>query len=243
MTVGVNCIKNSKKVSFEECIECAACLPPQIIKSLRVYENKPKRNTYYVKEIIGCMRKAYFNRKLSQDEYQTLLQLFQIKRGKALGAIAGQGWNELDGSVEYQIDGEPIKLTARLDCYDPEKREIIEVKTKRYIDGPNLPYTSDRMQVQCYASIFKSILPISSLSILYLDFDHFRRIHLDISDISTWMQERTTKLHKHIRDSKIPNDEPSWECKDCTHKESCSTLQAKANAITIQVADRAKTAL
>jgi CRISPR/Cas system-associated exonuclease Cas4 (RecB family) len=227
MAVGVYCEKNSKKVSFEDCIECASCLPPQIIKSLRVYENKQKRNTYYVKEIIGCLRKAYYNHKLPQEEYSTLAQLYQQKRGKVLGAIAGQGWNELDGSIEYPVDGEQIKLTARLDCYDHEKREIIELKTKRYIEGTNLPYKSDILQVQCYATIFKDIIPVAALSLIYLDFDHFRRFPVAISEISSWMKERTIKLHKHIRDSRVPEEEPSWECNVCIHKESCIALQAR----------------
>ena len=61
MRFGVLC--NTKgRISFEECEKCAKCLPRPLIRAIKP-ENRPNRLGYYgVKEINGCLRKAYFNR-------------------------------------------------------------------------------------------------------------------------------------------------------------------------------------
>ena len=46
MTVGVFCEEKRERVTFEQCIDCAKCLPAPIIKNLRIFENKPLRNVY-----------------------------------------------------------------------------------------------------------------------------------------------------------------------------------------------------
>jgi CRISPR/Cas system-associated exonuclease Cas4 (RecB family) len=221
MVVGVYCEEKKGGISFEECMACSNCLPTQIIKSLRVYENKPKRNVYYIREVIGCLRKAYFDRKCPRDEFSKLRDLYCRKRGELFGAIVGHGWNELDGSLSYVVDGEPVKLTARLDCYDPDKKEIVELKSLSDIENKELPRQKDVLQVQCYGTIFKGIFRVERLRLVYLDMNGFRQINVGLIDKSEWLKERVEKLHRHIRDSKPPAEEPSWECKFCPHKSQC----------------------
>jgi len=225
MVVGVYCEEKRKGISFEECMVCSKCLPTQIIKSLRVYENKPKRNVYYVREVIACLRKAYFDRKCPKDEFSSLRDLYCRKRGELFGAIAGHGWNELDGSLSYVVDSEPVKLTARLDSYDPEKQEIVELKSLRDIENKELPREKDVLQVQCYGTIFKNIFRVERLRIVYLDMNGFRQVNVSLVDKTKWLKERVEKLHRHIRDSKPPAEDPTWECKFCPHRSNCVQLK------------------
>ncbi len=225
MVVGVYCEDKKGGISFEECMACSKCLPTQIIKSLRVYENKPKRNVYYVKEVIGCLRKAYFYRKCPTDEFSSLGDLYRKRRGELLGAIVGHGWNELDGSLSYVVEGEPVKLTARLDHYDPEKREIVELKSVKDIKKIELPRSRDVLQVQCYGTIFKDIFRVEILRIVYLDMNGFRQVTVSLIDKTAWLKERVETLHRHIRDSKPPAEEPSWECNFCSQRSNCVQLK------------------
>jgi hypothetical protein len=225
MVVGIYCEETKKGISFEECMACSKCLPTQIIKSLRIYENKPKRNVYHVKDVIGCLRKTYFGRKYPKDEFLRLTDLYRIKRGELLGAIFGHGWIELPGSLPFVVDGEPVKLTGRLDHYDPEKKEIVELKTLRDVGNAVLPREKDVLQVQCYGTIFKSIFRVERLRLLYLDINEFRQVNVSLIDKTEWLRERVEKLHRHIRDSKPPAENPSWECKFCPHKNNCIQMK------------------
>ena len=227
MVVRVYCSHRSAGVSFDECEACAKCLPTPIIEALREYEYNPERNTYYLAEILCCLKKSYYQRKTSQDKYHSLRSLYKKKRGKLFSKIMGtSGWQELRGCLSYDIDGEPVKLTARLDCYDPNKKEIIELKSleldkqKKY-----LPRDKDKLQVQCYGTIFKPIfLEVKGLKIVYLDMSNYEQYDVPIEDKSEWMKQRVIVLHRAIRDSQPPPREESYECQHCEYADKCSLL-------------------
>jgi len=226
MTTGVYCEPYKKRVTFDECALCAQCLPASIIKSLRVYDYTPQRNAYYVKEIIGCLRKAYFTRKsASIDTYLTLKSLYAIKRGKIFGnMVDGSRWTELDGSIPFKVDGEDVKLTARLDSYDPQRAAITELKSLEGIHYKNLPRRNDVLQLQSYGTIFKSIIPVRRLTLVYLDMNSFKQFDVEQVDLNSWLKDRVEGLHRALRDSKPLSEEPSYECKFCDHKKNCNVV-------------------
>jgi CRISPR/Cas system-associated exonuclease Cas4 (RecB family) len=226
MVVGVYCEEKSKGISFEECIACGKCLPSQLIKSLRVFDYKPIRNNYYVREVIGCLRKAYFERRNdSGDTYLTLKELYPRKRGDLMGKITGEnGWDELPGSLSYNVDGEDLKLTARLDLYDHDKHEIIELKSTENIWSRYLPKDSDVLQIQSYGVIFKKILSVEKLRIVYLGMNDFRQVEIPSIDKSLWLKSRVETLHRSIRDSKIPEEEKSYGCNFCQYQSQCNQI-------------------
>lgn len=226
MTTGVYCEPYKKRVTFDECALCAQCLPTSIIKSLRIYDYTPQRNTYYVKEMIGCLRKAYFARKSAPaDTYLTLKSLYAIKRGKIFGnMVDGSRWIELDGSIALNVDGEYVKLSARLDSYDPQRGAITELKSLEGVHYKNLPRRNDVLQLQSYGTIFKSIIPVRQLTLVYLDMNSFKQFDVEQLDLTSWLKGRVEALHRALRDSKPPGEEPSYECKFCDHKKNCSLV-------------------
>jgi len=223
MVVGVFCKVGNKKVSFDDCMGCSKCLPAPLIKSLRIFENEAKRNIYYLAEIIGCLRKAYYERKSPRDKHLSLEDLYRKKRGKLFSKIADStGWQELPGSLSYAIDSESVKLTARLDCYDSDKRVIVELKSLEGVKGRNLPRQKDLFQVQCYGTIFKDVLyEIKGLKIVYLDMKDFRQCNVEYVDRTEWIRERVFSLHRAVRDSVQPPKEESCECRFCDYKQDC----------------------
>ena len=226
MTTGVYCEPYKKRVTFDECALCTQCLPASIIKSLRIYDYTPPRNTYYVKEIIGCLRKAYFTRKSAPvDTYLTLKSLYAIKRGKIFGSMVdGSRWIELDGSISFDVDGEDVKLTARLDSYDPQKGAITELKSLEGVHYKDLPRRNDVLQLQSYGTIFKSIIPVQQLTLVYLDMDNFKQFDVKPVDLTSWLKGRVETLHRALGDSKPVIEEPSYECKFCDHKNNCNLV-------------------
>jgi len=237
MVVGVFCEQREMHVTFELCASCAQCLPAPIIKSLRIYDYVPQRGVYYLKEVIGCLRKAYMTRKASQVEtHLSLRSLYAIKRGKIFGnMVDGSRWKELDGSLSFKVDGENAKLTARLDSYDPEKAMITELKSLEGIERKNLPRDKDVLQVKGYGTIFKSIIPVRQLSIVYLDMNSFKQFSVPLVDLTDWLQKRLFALHRAIRDSRPPDQEPSFECRFCEHRGNCNLTSAPfAKAATLK---------
>jgi len=232
MVTGVYCSQINAKISFDECSACARCLPAPIINALREYEYKPERNTYYLAEILCCLKKSYYQRKASQDKYHSLRTLYNKKRGKLLGKITGaSGWQELRGCLSYDIDGEPVKLTARLDCYDPNKKEIIELKSLEIYKQKHLPKEKDKLQVQCYGTIFKSIFQeVRGLKIVYLDMSDYEQYDVPIEDKSEWMKERVGILHRAIRDGQPPPREESYECQYCDYRDKCDLLVSEVSS-------------
>lgn len=230
MVVGVFCEKIHEGVSFEACAKCAECLPAPIIGSLRIYENKKPRNVYFVTELVSCLRKAYFDRKeRPKDHFYKIRELISIKRGKLFGGMASStSWQELDGSIEYEIDEEKVKLTGRLDAYDPANLEITEIKSRKIFKNTILPKEKDVLQLQCYGTIFKDIFDVKKLRLVYFDMDMFEQYRIPFVGRTTWLKERIHILHIGVRESKPPKQEQTYECQYCPHKEKCDlTLQTK----------------
>lgn len=223
MIVDIWCKKNGGRIPFEQCVDCAKCLPSKMIESLKKYEHEPKRNVYYVKEVIGCLKQAYYKRKQPSSKAFTLNSLYSMKRGQLLGAITDKSYSEFTGELSFNIDGEPVKLTARLDCYDPEKGEIIEVKTLENIFHRRLPRDQDVLQLQCYGTIFKDIFQkINRLYLAYLDMNQFIQFEIPIVNNYPWLQNRVKILHTAIRASIPPDEEIGYYCKYCLHRDKCN---------------------
>lgn len=224
---GVLCPEKGK-ISFEECANCAKCLSAPTIRGLKPYNFVFKRNVYHVNDVVGCLREAYCNRKLLQpDVFHPLERWLAFKRGKLFEKIGNStGWQELGGSKQYTIDGEIVKLTGNLDSYDPERCEITEKKSKEIKHYTNLPTPKHILQLQCYGTIFKDIIPVKKLRLEYFDMNRFRSYDVSLVDKTAWLEERVNKLHVAVRDSTPPEDEPRFECRYCLWQKECKQRQS-----------------
>ena len=141
--------------------------PDKIIEFLgrenRIY---PVRNTkgYSVSSLLGCPRKAFFQKTRTSFEKIDLTQvednIWRTTRGNFLHQITqAYSWNELEGKYIVNVNGEDIPVFGRLDCYDPEEKNIIEFKTmdnvSKNANAGILPFDSHIKQIQIYGTIFR----------------------------------------------------------------------------------------
>jgi len=226
MVIGVFCKEKDKGVTFEDCANCAKCLPAPVIRGLKQHDFVYHRNVYHVKDVMGCLRKAYYGRKESHaDIFHPLEKLVAFKRGKLFeGMVSSTSWQELNGSLTYKIDKETVKLTGRLDAYDPENCEIIEIKSKIIKYDTRLPLAKDIQQLQCYGTIFKEIISVKKLRLVYFDMNKFKQYEVPLVDKTNWLKTRVTNLHVAVRDSKPPMKERSCWCNYCSYVKNCSSL-------------------
>jgi CRISPR/Cas system-associated exonuclease Cas4 (RecB family) len=163
---------------------------------------------------------------MPKEEYLTLESLYRMKRGTLLERIADStGWRQLEGSMHCSVDGEDVKITARLDCYDPEKKFIYELKSLELRSARVLPRQKDKLQVQCYGLIFRDVFSdVKGLKIAYLDMNEFRVYDVELEDLSGWVLQRVSSLHRAVRDSQPPSKEESYECRYCEYaEENCAS--------------------
>ena len=225
MVTGISCNKHGN-ITVEECADCSECLPRPFIMTFKqpTYTNDPK--VYGLREIIYCLRKAYFERIIKAvDEYVPLKELWMRKRGKYIEKIAQSGrYHELPGAYEVDVEGEKVEIRATLDCYDYKNGTLIEVKSTR-VNRDKLPRRADVIQVKCYGTIFKDILAgIKVLKIVYLDFYDFLTINVDIEDMSEYLTGRVTTLHNALKRGTPPDPERSSYCTYCPCKNECTQV-------------------
>lgn len=225
MVIGVYCEQRRQGITFEECQECAKCLPAIVIKTLRKTDFTKERNSYAVGEVIDCLRKAYYERKEPlPTQYFTLSTLLSMKRGKLFeGLLDSTRWQELDGTLPVNVDGEPVKLQGRIDAYDPDKKQIIELKSTKIFEDTELPREQNVLQLQCYGTIFKKhVFDVNELTLLYVDMDAFETYSVPLVDKSAWLEGRVKILHRAVRDSVSPPEEPSYKCQNCPCRSKCT---------------------
>jgi CRISPR/Cas system-associated exonuclease Cas4 (RecB family) len=129
------------------------------------------------------------------------------------------------------IDDEKVKLFGRIDAYDPDKLEIIELKSTKIFDNTRLPRLKNVLQLQCYGIIFKNIFSVKELTLVYVDMDIFEKHSVPFVDKRDWIEEKIQVLYKAIRDSKPPSGEESFECNVCPYSRKCSVLKQAATII------------
>jgi CRISPR/Cas system-associated exonuclease Cas4 (RecB family) len=131
-----------------------------------------------------------------------------------------------------RLDDEVIRVMGHVDLFDPDERELIELKSTRAVEWQHkkhlLPHRHHVLQLQSYYSIWTQCyhLPVERLSIAYMDEktppSSYEVEKLDLTD---WLQRRAVVLHKTIQEDRMPEGEPSTLCHYCAFKEICSAGQ------------------
>ena len=208
--------------------------PDKIIEFLgrenRIY---PNRNTkgYSVSTLLGCPRKAFFQKTVTSFEKIDLTQvednIWRTTRGNFLHQITqAYSWNELEGKYIVNVNGEDIPVFGRLDCYDPEEKNIIEFKTmdnvSKSANAGILPFDSHIKQIQIYGTIFKDIIPVEKLTIVYLDMNDVVSFEIQKNDMLNWIINKVTTIENAIKSKKIPDGQVNSFCKLCNYQTTCS---------------------
>lgn len=199
-------------------------------KSNRIF---PKKNTkgYSVTSLLGCTRKSYFQKTFTSIDKINLEQVesnvWKTTRGNFLHQITqAYSWNELEIKTSIFVNNSTIPIFGRLDCYDPEEKNIIEFKTMENVAEHTksglLPYNSHIKQLQIYGTLFKDIIPVEKLTLVYLDMNSVVSFEIPKKDMSEWILNKVTFLENSIKSHTIPNGQTSSFCELCNYQTTCA---------------------
>jgi CRISPR/Cas system-associated exonuclease Cas4 (RecB family) len=189
-----------------------------------------KKSRYSVTDIVGCQRKTYYKSLGIEEEElneSTIENMWDSVRGDLLHQITyAYKWREMD--MEYDIilrDGKTATLAGRLDMYDWRTATIIDLKTTKFVKWQKkqgfIPRIEHALQLQCYSTMFSTIIPVKNVNLLYVDMNEMVAYNVQNRDLSDWMKNRIQELEDSISKNQIPNGDPSALCKYCRYQTRC----------------------
>jgi len=192
-----------------------------LLKHLRV----PDRNSIHVSEVVGCLRKAWLNRKygdLKNLNHLSNSKCVILGLGFASHFVLEQALRELGYVTEKPVTVEfpnGLKLIGTPDAYND--KVVLEVKTVNKI--PDYPYEHHILQLNAYLNILNYD---SGLIVYICKKDGRVKIYEIRRDMRKYVQilERAKKLYYHISKDIPPEPEPSHLCNYCEWKLYCRTL-------------------
>jgi CRISPR/Cas system-associated exonuclease Cas4 (RecB family) len=175
------------------------------------------------------LRCSYLERKYGHEE--SYKEVWVKQRGKALHrqlSYAFEGWKELPIRLPIHLDDEDIEVIGHIDAYDPERAEMTEFKSTRFVNWQKknkiLPHRHHVEQLQSYFSIWTSVyrLPVKKLFIAYMD-DQTppERFEIEPHDVTARLEERAIQLHNSLLQDAAPAADPSSLCHYCPFEASC----------------------
>ena len=189
------------------------------------------KNRYSVTELVNCQRKSYYKQLgVEQEELLadvTVERMWTTVRGDFLHQMTNAyKWREMD--MEYKVildDGRKATLAGRLDMYDWKTKTVMDLKTtndvKWQIKHGLIPKLEHILQVQCYDTMFSSVIPIENLNIVYADMKDIATYNVKKNDMSDWIKTRIKNIEDSIIKKSIPNGETSGLCQFCKYQTKC----------------------
>ena len=180
-----------------------------------------------------CMRLQYYILMQYQkelldvdDEFASGFNLF---RGNALHDAFGRiyRWSEMPLKFEFPIsETKTVTISGRLDMYQPNNAEIIDLKTTKFLGWQKkssfVPRTKDVRQVQIYEIIYSNILPVKKLTLLYADMSELVAFNVPIlKETRPWLKERILKIENSIETKMPPPGEVTKLCDYCPFQTRC----------------------
>ena len=174
-------------------------------------------NEIHVGEISGCLRRAYFDRRLAKPTLDIRNVIFLIGNGvhywlQAL--LKEQGW-EAEKKVEQNL-GE-FKIVGHIDLYNPKERILLELKTVG--KAPVKPYLVHLRQVNSYTVMVRA----RKGYIVYIAKDGYIKVFDVKPDFDLWKKtrKRAYQLWYALQRNQPPRPEFSILCQYCPWKWKC----------------------
>ena len=187
------------------------------------------KNRYSVTELIHCQRKSYYKQLgVKREELLTdVTGMWATVRGDFLHQMTNAyKWREMD--MEYKVildDGRKATVAGRLDMYDWKTKTVMDLKTtknvKWQIKKGYIPKLEHILQVQCYDTMFSSVIPIENLNIVYADMQDIVTYNVKKNDLSEWIKTRITNIENSIAKKLTPDGEPTGVCQFCKYQTKC----------------------
>ena len=216
-------------------------IPEGIISFLEkksgIFKNN-KTSTYGVNQIVRCLRKSFYEKtRKKRRSSKSLDNLWPTVRGDLLHQMTtAYNWNELD--MDFQIplgDGSVVIVSGRLDMYDWKTKTIIDLKTTKDVYSQaqegTIPKKEDILQIQCYGTIFSSVIPVQELVLVYADLNDMIAFRIINEDKTWWLKERILQLENSIHLQDPPTREVSKLCHFCKFESECNPFINEDNKI------------
>ncbi|NVM20585.1 MAG: PD-(D/E)XK nuclease family protein [Desulfobacterales bacterium] len=186
---------------------------------------KRRHNEVYLTELLYCLRKAYFSRKIGKKI--TLQHAWYLYRG----TLFDEEWTPLFERRQirctHRVPDSPVVVVARADFIDDDGA-IADLKTYaslRYLKGPKAEHVK---QVLFYSWTNA----IDKIRLYYVDFKDckkFDETNSPLMKVTDTAQRELVKeiegrakiLYYGLESDTPPSKEESWICKSCEYKEEC----------------------
>jgi len=256
----VSCHVKNIIVTYNECVSCHTCMPRYILKSLlqkylhdeKSYPVNEGIVQFRASELAGnpCVRNVLLSRIKPIRIPETLSNLFRMNRGTNTHEWLLQQfyYGEVRVFKKYEIDGIKAVLNGRIDGYDEEEREILDLKTTEF--PPSLrkygkAWKKHEEQVQIYENLSKEqgLLNVEKLRILYCNFgivapdddgivnigEYFESYPVQINPNILKQKETliiekvlmALKIYKDTGKIQLPDKQKAMKCNGCVYRVVC----------------------
>lgn len=181
------------------------------------FERQPNR--FYLTELLYCLRKAYFQRKLQKPI--TLQHAWYLYRGDLFDDAWTPLFKHSQIKCTHRVPDAPIVIVARADFIDDDGA-VADLKTHaatRYLKEPKPEHVK---QVLFYAWTNA----IDKARLYYVDFSTCKVFDIDVDPkeqrkLVREIEERAKTLYNALQNDTPPPREESWICKSCEYRKEC----------------------
>jgi hypothetical protein len=201
----------SKRMDFNSCINCARCLPKEILQKIfKEFSNSEfKENSYGVTELLYCLRQSYYRR--IKIDYPTLTEIFKLVRGHMFHKFFGSEFEIRELRLEKDFGDFKIVGIA-----DASNGNLYEFKSVTRL--PSMYYPQHALQIQAYDTL--NDLKAKRLILVYFTMNNFVWFEIPKKDVTDWLKYRASKLHLALKEGKPPDMEPTL-CGWCPFRLDC----------------------
>ena len=194
-----------------------------------VKKSKPRENhSIHVSEVVGCLRKAYYNRKYGDEQLNHLAPTKRVilSLGLSTHLILEEILEELGYKTEstYTLNLGSLKLVGTPDAINPQRNSILEIKTVNKL--PEQPLEHHILQLNTYQGILKTIYnsrpPIGHIIYIHKRDGQIKiYTHIFNEQLFNKIIEKARIYHEYITQNQEPPAEPNWLCNYCEWKWRC----------------------
>ncbi len=187
-------------------------------------EYEPRANNHlYIKELTGCLRRAYFKRKVGKKPLD-IRKAYAIFRGDLFDKVFTPLFRRNQVRVSHRIKGTPIVISGKFDFV--ENGVIYDLKTiaSLYFIRKKGAREDDVRQIQFYA--WCTATP--KVRLAYMDFKDAEVIEITADDrIIEWVERQARVLYEAlVNDIPPAKTEDKWRCNYCEYVEECEEVSS-----------------
>ena len=184
-----------------------------------------QRLQYYIK-------KAYPRETLDSELDDPFASGFSLFRGDALHAAFGRiyRWSELPLKQRFKINTKDVLISGRLDLYQPDRKEILDLKTTKFLGWQKksnfIPRLKDIRQLQIYQVLYgdwAKIIPVEKLTLIYMDMKDLISFDIPVmAEAKQWLKDRIQLIENSLDDDIPPSGETNKLCDYCPMQSRCA---------------------